>query len=268
MTVPHKHQVPEEDRAVVADETTAPAGGAEITLFVNPALVVLLADETQVVTLRAGEILFNEGDASASMYVVKRGTLRIRSADAIYEDIGAGGIVGEMGVVENHMPRSATVHALTPCELVELGQQQFLDLVERKPGFSISVMRVLSRRLRHMNLTRRADSAPQAASMRVGTLELRFDINRAFWRSSAIDLTMTEFRMVSRLALKAGDDVSYRELYDLVHGKDFLAGSGADGYRANARTFIKRIRKKFRAVDPTFDQVRNYAGFGYRWAAK
>jgi len=101
--------------------------------------------------------------------------------------------------------------------------------------------------------------------VRLGALELRFDINRAFWKGSAIDLTLTEFRMVSQLALKPGEDVSYRELYDLVHGKDFLAGSGADGYRANVRTFIKRIRKKFRDADPEFDQVRNYAGFGYQW---
>src|ERR1700726_654279 len=52
--------------------------------------------------------------------------------------------------------------------------------------------------------------------VRLGALELRFDINRAFWRGSAIDLTLTEFRMVSQLALKPGEDVSYRELYDLA----------------------------------------------------
>jgi two-component system response regulator ChvI len=96
-------------------------------------------------------------------------------------------------------------------------------------------------------------------------LELRLDINRAFWKGSAIELTLTEFRLVSHLALKAGEDVSYRELYDLVHGKDFLAGSGADGYRANVRTFIKRIRRKFKDLDPDFDEIHNYAGFGYRW---
>ena len=101
--------------------------------------------------------------------------------------------------------------------------------------------------------------------VRLGALELRFDINRAFWKGTAVDLTLTEFRMVSQLALKPGEDASYRELYDLVHGKDFLAGSGADGYRANVRTFIKRIRKKFRDVDPGFDEIHNYAGFGYRW---
>jgi len=108
-------------------------------------------------------------------------------------------------------------------------------------------------------------SQQQPPQVRLGALELRFDINRAFWKGSAIDLTLTEFRMVSQLALKPGEDASYRDLYDLVHGKDFLAGSGADGYRANVRTFIKRIRKKFRDVDPGFDEIHNYAGFGYRW---
>ena len=64
---------------------------------------------------------------------------------------------------------------------------------------------------------------------------------------------------------KAGDDVGYREIYDLVHGKDFVAGAGEEGYRANVRTLIKRIRKSFRDVDPRFAQIENYAGFGYRW---
>lgn len=267
MTVRHKHQVPPKDRAVVPDRAIAHAEHATVTLWVNPALVNLLDDEPHIVTLQAGETLFNEGDASASMFVVRRGTLRIGSGSVVYEDIGAGGIVGEMGVIDRHMPRSATVFALTRCELIQLGQPQFLDLVERKPGFSISVMRVLSRRLRHMNEVPGPDSIRHPASMRLGELELRFDSNRAFWKGSAIDLTLTEFRMVSLLALRPGEDIPYRELYDVVHGKDFRAGAGPEGYRANVRTFVKRIRKKFRVIDPGFDQVRNYTAFGYQWVA-
>jgi two-component system, OmpR family, response regulator ChvI len=102
---------------------------------------------------------------------------------------------------------------------------------------------------------------------RLGRLELRFDISRASWSGSTIDLTLTEFKIVALLASRAGEDVGYREIYDLVHGKDFVAGYGVEGYRANVRTFIKRIRKKFRDVDPVFDQIHNYAGFGYRWIA-
>jgi two-component system response regulator ChvI len=113
-----------------------------------------------------------------------------------------------------------------------------------------------------------ADPDPQpATSIRLGLLELKFDTKRALWAGREIDLTLTEFRIVRLLAEKAGQDVGYREIYDLAHGKDFIAGAGAEGYRANVRTFIKRIRKKFRGADPGFDHIGNYAGFGYRWAA-
>src|SRR5215469_7409545 len=108
---------------------------------------------------------------------------------------------------------------------------------------------------------------PTGEVIHLGRLELRFDINRAAWAGTTLDLTLTEFKIVALLALRAGEDVGYREIYDLVHGKDFVAGYGAEGYRANVRTFIKRIRKKFRDIDSEFDQIHNYAGFGYRWIA-
>jgi len=105
----------------------------------------------------------------------------------------------------------------------------------------------------------------QGEMMRLGALELRFDTNRASWGGRELEFTLTEFKIVALLALRTGEDVGYREIYDLVHGKDFVAGYGAEGYRANVRTFIKRIRKKFRDVDGEFDHIHNYAGFGYRW---
>jgi len=105
-------------------------------------------------------------------------------------------------------------------------------------------------------------------SLRIGPLELRLDIKRARWAGQAIPLTLTEFHMISQLAAKPGEDVSYRDLYDVVHGKGFAAGYGSNGHRTNVRSFMKRIRKKFRNVEPSFDQIQNYAGFGYRWISE
>ena len=98
-----------------------------------------------------------------------------------------------------------------------------------------------------------------------GGLELRNDIKRAFYSSHRVDLTLTEFQIVHLLATAKDTDVSYRQIYDLVRGKDFIAGYGEDGYRVNVRSFIKRIRQKFRDVDDTFECIENYPGFGYRW---
>ena len=129
-------------------------------------------------------------------------------------------------------------------------------------------VRILMKRIGLIVEAQKASPEPvhaPASQIRLGELELRFDTHRASWRGQVVDLTLTEFRMVSRLAMKPGEDVSYRELYDLVHGKDFVAGYGSEGYRTNVRTFIKRIRKKFRSLDDTFASIENYASFGYRW---
>ncbi len=98
-----------------------------------------------------------------------------------------------------------------------------------------------------------------------GDLELRLAQGRALWKGMRVDLTLTEFNMVALLVTRPEGDVSYRELYDLVHGQGFMAGYGNNGYRANVRAFIKRIRAKFRAIDAAFDGIANYPGFGYRW---
>ncbi|MGN6516235.1 MAG: response regulator transcription factor [Rhizomicrobium sp.] len=104
----------------------------------------------------------------------------------------------------------------------------------------------------------------QAAVTR-GALTLRYDSRRAFWNETNVDLTLTEFNIVAYMVENLSRDVSYREIYDIVHGEGFMAGDGEIGFRTNVRAFIKRIRQKFRNVDPAFSHINNYPGFGYRW---
>jgi two-component system response regulator ChvI len=108
-------------------------------------------------------------------------------------------------------------------------------------------------------------AGPAGGVLRRGSLELRQDIHRAFWRDTQVDLTLSEFGIVRFMAFQAEGDVTYRQIYDVVRGKNFAAGYGSEGFRANVRSFIKRIRKKFREADPEFEGIDNYPGFGYRW---
>jgi two-component system response regulator ChvI len=146
---------------------------------------------------------------------------------------------------------------------LEGGAVDFIDKSRRLP--------ILLKRLQLIAEGGRPASEPEPprpAVLPLGRLTLRFDTSRAIWAGRTVDLTLTEFKILTLLAEKAGQDVGYREIYDLVHGKNFIAGHGSEGYRANVRTFIKRIRKKFRDVDPGFNHIENYAGFGYRWTAE
>ena len=84
----------------------------------HPEFVELVAEDP-LLFLERGQRLFAEGDVPTCMYIVKTGQLQIRSGGVIYEDVGPGGIIGEMGVIETQELRSATVYALTDSELVE-----------------------------------------------------------------------------------------------------------------------------------------------------
>jgi two-component system, OmpR family, response regulator ChvI len=105
----------------------------------------------------------------------------------------------------------------------------------------------------------------QAQSMICGKLLLRPDVSRAYWQDVDLGLTLGEYNIVYLLASNVGRYVTYRAIYDRLHYEGFIAGDGADGYRANVRSAIKRIRNKFRSFDPTFDEIENYNGFGYCW---
>jgi CRP/FNR family transcriptional regulator, cyclic AMP receptor protein len=120
--------------------------------------ILAACGDAKTVTLKPGDVLFREGDDAHAMYVVRHGTLRILSGSTILETVRDGGLIGEMAIIEEHMPRSATVIAGTYCELVELDVPRFLALVAGTPSFSITVLRVISRRLRVMN-RRYRDSA-------------------------------------------------------------------------------------------------------------
>ena len=113
--------------------------------------ILASCDDARTLTLKPGEVLFREGDDANAMYIVKQGTLRILSGSTILETVRDGGLIGEMAIIEERMPRSATVIAGTYCELVEIDVPRFLALVASKPAFSITVLRVISRRLRVMN---------------------------------------------------------------------------------------------------------------------
>lgn len=150
-----------------------------------------------------------------------------------------------------------------------------VDFVEKSRSFAI----LLKRMTLILDGLKGAKPAPDAADatevegpgpavLRRGPLELRRDTNRAFWKDKEVPLSITEFKMVDLLATRAGQDVRYRELYDLVHGEGFMAGYGNEGYRSNVRAFVKRIRQKFRDVDDSFDEIENYSGFGYRWSER
>ena len=140
-----------------------------------------------------------------------------------------------------------------------------VDFIDKSRSFSILLRRIdlILGGYKTKSLSQAATDNPAMAKF--GALTLRYDSRRAIWNDINVGLTLTEFNIVAYLIEHADRDVSYREIYDIVHGEGFVAGDGDVGYRTNVRAFIKRIRQKFRDSDPDFSAIKNYPSFGYRW---
>ena len=143
-------------------------------------------------------------------------------------------------------------------EALRLGAAEFVDK-SRGPGI---ILRRLGLALRGRA---EATSLPASADVRVGALLLRPAMRRADWNRAEVPLSRTEFDVLLLLVGRIGESVSYREIYDVIKGAGFVAGPGEEGYRANVRATIKRIRRKFMDLDDGFCALGNLPGYGYSW---
>ncbi|GAP74042.1 MULTISPECIES: proteobacterial dedicated sortase system response regulator [Pseudoalteromonas] len=104
------------------------------------------------------------------------------------------------------------------------------------------------------------ETPPQAnETIEQGDLELDLKRMRAAWQNQAVDLTVTEFWMVHSLAKRPGHVKSRDEL--MSDAKIYVDDSTITSH-------VKRIRRKFQAIDASFDCINTVYGMGYRWEMK
>jgi CRP/FNR family cyclic AMP-dependent transcriptional regulator len=155
--------------SIVADHDLYPAGGRvhfltepdrEAAILESLAKIIAPKEasnrpEYNLRQLKAGEVLFKEGEDTQAVYIVKNGTLRAYSdtmtgGRITLGDIAAGEFVGEMGHF-NHEPRSATVEAVTEVELVEIPLESLENVIFSKPSWAKALVKTLSQRLKRAN---------------------------------------------------------------------------------------------------------------------
>jgi len=107
-----------------------------------------------------------------------------------------------------------------------------------------------------------APADPNAAGSKVmkrGKLTLDPERHDSLWDGKPVRLTVTEFLLLQSLAQRPGFVKSRDNLMDAAYD---------DQVYVDDRTIdshIKRMRKKFRQVDPSFDAIETLYGVGYRY---
>ena len=91
--------------------------------------------------------------------------------------------------------------------------------------------------------------------------ELVLDLNRHMcaWRDLPLNLTVTEFLLVQALAKRPGHVKSRDQLIDAAYGEHIYVDD------RTIDSHVKRLRKKFKDVDPEFDHIETLYGVGYRY---
>jgi CRP-like cAMP-binding protein len=99
---------------------------------------------------KAGDVIFNEGDAAQELFIIQSGEVEIRLGNRVLETLPQYSIFGEMALIDA-APRSATAVAASDVKLVPVTEKQFLFLVGNTPHFALNMMRIMARRLRATN---------------------------------------------------------------------------------------------------------------------
>jgi CRP-like cAMP-binding protein len=104
---------------------------------------------------QAGQNVLTQGAVGACMFVVTEGRIAISLAGSVVEHVEAGGIFGELALVDR-TGRAATATAETDCAWHLIARDDFLAMVRSKPAFGLALLRSMSERLQHVGQLLRA----------------------------------------------------------------------------------------------------------------
>ena len=118
--------------------------------------------------------------------------------------------------------------------------------------------------LRRQDLAKSAATAgenaePEAELLVRGRLTMDPARHKVFWSGRDVVLTVTEFLILETLAQRPGVVKNRNQLLDIAYHEDVYVDD------RTIDSHIKRIRRKFRAVDPQFDAIDTLYGVGYRF---
>lgn len=109
----------------------------------------------------------------------------------------------------------------------------------------------------------RADTPAAASKSTISQGHLHLDHERhdCLWKNRPVNLTVTEFLIIDALVQRPGVVKSRDSLMDAAYDDQIYVDD------RTIDSHIKRLRRKFRAVDASFDAIETLYGVGYRYKA-
>lgn len=133
-------------------KTSASDHLAEVPLFsaCSKKELAKIAKASDQVTLEDGRVLTKQDETSREAFVVMDGKVVVRRNNRKVAELGPGSVVGELGLLDRG-PRTATVVAEGPVEVLVLGPREFSALLDEVPTISHKLMKALAARVRELD---------------------------------------------------------------------------------------------------------------------
>lgn len=127
--------------------------------------------------------------------------------------------------------------------------------------------RLLIERIRSLLRRNSLNQNPQAANQKEGDDEkyiygpLEMDDARHIcsWDGQQLNLTVTEYLLLKSMASRPGIVRNRDQLIDMAYGENIYVDD------RTVDSHIKRLRKKFKKIDPDFNQIETLYGVGYKY---
>ncbi|MET0309534.1 MAG: response regulator transcription factor [Sphingomonas sp.] len=124
----------------------------------------------------------------------------------------------------------------------------------------IARIRAILRRTEPVQLTAEGVESEPAEILDRGRLSMDPARHRVTWNGTNVTLTVTEFLILETLAQRPGIVKTRNQLMDAAYQDDIYVDD------RTIDSHIKRVRRKFRQVDPEFDAIETLYGAGYRFS--
>jgi serine/threonine protein phosphatase PrpC/CRP-like cAMP-binding protein len=93
----------------------------------------------EVLAFDPGQTIFSEGDRGDELFIVLSGLVEISRMGSVLSEAGPGDHIGEMALIRS-MPRSATVTAVAPSELIALRRSDFFEILRKEHEMAVKLL--------------------------------------------------------------------------------------------------------------------------------
>ncbi len=112
--------------------------------------LALIARATDEIALKDGHVLTTQDETSREAFVIVSGTAAVKRNGRKVAELGPGAMIGQLGLLDRG-PRTATVEAQGPVDVLVIGPREFAAILDDVPSITHKLLKSLASMVRDLD---------------------------------------------------------------------------------------------------------------------